>query len=326
LPIAATAYVGLGDLHRERTDLDGAVHDLTLAIDLCQQWGNVEILAEAHSVLARVWLGKGDLARAVETLEQAKTLIQTHDIEPRIVADVSNCEVRVRLASGDFVAAQRRLSEPQLSVNDERSFQREAEQILLARVLLARGRQSGQGRLIEEVSSLLQRLLQAAEAGGRIGRIIEILVLQAMAQQARSIRVQAIDSLARALVLAQPEGYIRVFLDEGPPMTRLLQDARASARSSAYVTQLLADSEDTWGKLRDPSGSMLRPEELAEPLTERELEVLRLVAAGLSNSQIAKSLTITVGTAKRHVNNIYDKLSVGSRTQAVARARELQLL
>jgi LuxR family maltose regulon positive regulatory protein len=319
LPVAGVAYVGRGDLLRERNDLKAAAQDLALAIDLCQQWGNVEILAEAHGALARVRLAQGDLHSAGDALEQANALITANDMDPRIVAYVYNGQVRVRLSMGDLPAAQRWMSESRLSWDDELTFPREDEFILLARVLIAQGE-------LELALRLLERLQQSAEGGGRMGRAIEILVLEALAHHAMHKCPQALDFLEQALSLAEPEGYIRMFLDEGPPMTQLLREARASSKFPGYLAQLLAAGVERKQDSRLATGSKRDSEMFVEPLTERELEVLRLIAEGFSNSQIAQSLTITVGTAKRHVNNIYGKLNVGSRTQAVARARELGLL
>jgi LuxR family maltose regulon positive regulatory protein len=155
-------------------------------------------------------------------------------------------------------------------------------------------------------------------------RVIEILTLQALAYQAQGEWDQAIITLERALMLAEPEGYMRLFLDEGAPMAKLLQRMKAEGgRMKGYINKILMAWEKSEKKFHPLS---LIPHPLIEPLSERELELLRLIAAGMSNSEMAETLVVTVGTIKWHLNNIYGKLDVRSRTQAVARARELGLL
>jgi LuxR family maltose regulon positive regulatory protein len=170
---------------------------------------------------------------------------------------------------------------------------------------------------------LLERLLQAAKAGGRAGSVIEALVLQALAHQAQGDIPPALVSLERALTLAEPEGYIRIFVDEGQPMQTLLAESLAHGADPVYVTRLLAAMNQQMGDetaIPDPNQLLI------EPLSKRELEVLRLLAMGHTNQAVADELIIAVSTVKKHVNNIFGKLGVGSRTQAVSRARELDLL
>ena len=168
----------------------------------------------------------------------------------------------------------------------------------------------------------LDSLLQVAEAAVQTGSVVELLALKALALRAQGQSAQAMTMLERALTLAEPEGYLRIFVDEGEPMKLLLQKIRAEGGGMKdYVDQLLSAFEE---RVFHPSS--LGPQPLVEPLSERELEVLRLIADGLSNAEIAGKLVIAQGTVKRHINNIYGKLGVQSRTQAVARSRELGLL
>jgi LuxR family maltose regulon positive regulatory protein len=182
----------------------------------------------------------------------------------------------------------------------------------------------------------LERLRQAAEVQGQMGQVLELLVLQALASQAQGDARRAMATLSRALSLGEPEGYIRTFVDESWPGALLGELLRQAAPVTAYAGQLLAVLEgerkardrrrlEEQARVAGPA-FIRRPSSLVEPLGERELEVLRLVAAGLSNREIAQALVITTGTAKWYVNQIYNKLAVHSRTQAVARARELGLL
>ena len=223
---------------------------------------------------------------------------------------------------------QRRLSRAQswvqacgLSVNDDLTYLREFEHMTLARVLAAEYQSTGEERKVLESLRLLERLLRAAEEGKRIGSAIEILIVQALAHSARGNRARALESLKRALQLAEPEGYLRIFLDEGQAIADLLPEVGEVEGSKEYLHRLLSAFEE---KSDDSSSSPAQP--LIEPLSRRELEVLRLVARGLSNDQISKRLFLSVNTVKGHNLRLFNKLQAKSRTEAVARARELGLL
>jgi LuxR family maltose regulon positive regulatory protein len=194
----------------------------------------------------------------------------------------------------------------------------------LARLLIAQ-------REFDEAAAVLASLLHGVEDAGWTGVAIELLALQALALQGQGKTTEALAVVRRTLSLAEPEGYARVFLDEGVPMTELLRLAARNGIAVDYVRELLAAFEAGTNDERQRtkpsvSSSVVGPSSLIEPLSERELEVLQLIANGLSNREIADRLTITVGTAKRHASNIYAKLDVHSRVQAVARAQELCLL
>ena len=193
----------------------------------------------------------------------------------------------------------------------------------LARVYIAQGSAGAQQAL-----PMLKRMLHTAESEGRTGVVIEALTLQALALTARGDTAQAISALQQALVVAEPEGYVRLFVDEGAPMAVLLQHIAKRGILLEYVGTLLAafqqPAEGPMPRLK--ANSLGAAYLLPEPLSERELEVLRLIASGLSNREIAQELFVTPGTAKRHVHNIYRKLEVRSRTQAIARARDLNLI
>jgi LuxR family maltose regulon positive regulatory protein len=208
---------------------------------------------------------------------------------------------------------------------EELSYQREAEHLTLARVLIAQGQS-------KEAMLLLERLLSAAESGGRTNSVIEILVLQSLALRSEGYEVPALSALERALEFAAPEGYVRTFVDEGVVMARLLTHALETYRQGRetrscrshldYIGKLLAAFEHSLPSWQTPPGV----HRSAGPLSERELEVLELVAAGLKNQEIAQELFVVVGTVKAHINSIYRKLGVHSRVQAVSRAKELNLL
>jgi LuxR family transcriptional regulator, maltose regulon positive regulatory protein len=230
---------------------------------------------------------------------------------------------RLLLAQGDVAQAVEWAAERGLGVEDEPNYLREREHLVLARVLLAEDKP-------EQAMRLLGRLRENAQAAQRMGSEIAILTLEAMAMQAKGEKESAASTLARALILAEPEGYVRTFVDEGPPMTKLLsgllEDNQRGRLDSLrrvpahYLRKLLAALE------RDATGTARPATGLPEALSERELEVLQLIASGKSNRRIASELFISVGTVKTHINHLYRKLDAHSRTQALARARELGLV
>ncbi len=253
--------------------------------------------------------------------------------DPVNVVRVDDCRIRLWLAQRDLAAAARWVQESGLRVDDEIHFRRELEHVNLARVLVAQGIEQPRGSYLADVQNLLSRLLEAAETAGWMGKAIEILVLQALAFYAQRQTDEALYALERALSHGEREGYVRVFADEGAPMENLLRIAASRGVSPHYVGKLLSafDQKDERQTSLRPeavvsSASSVRHGSLPEPLSDRELDVLRLVATGLTNRAIALELSIAVSTVKTHMKNIHGKLGVRNRTQAVARARELGLL
>jgi len=300
--------MGMGDLLREWNDLASARRHLVEGIKCHQRWPNPSSLAFGYGILAQVLQAQRDEQGAFDALQKARHLIQRYDVYPEMRRVVQACEVRLWLAQSNVGIASRRLWESQVVEEDMPGFVHELDQITLARLLIAQKR-------FDEALGLLARLAQTAEVEERNGRLIEILVLQALGLQAQARSVEAHADLRKALALAEPEDYVRIFVDEGAPMAALLRRALSQNVAPNYVGRLLAAFEEP---------AALSP--LVEPLTRRELEVLRLIADGLKNQEIADRLVISVATVKRHVTNIYGKLGVGRRVQAVARAQELGLL
>jgi LuxR family maltose regulon positive regulatory protein len=214
----------------------------------------------------------------------------------------------------------------------------EFENLTLARVLIAQGRADPTGAPLRDALALLGRLLSAAEAGGRMGAVIEARVLQALAHVAQGDRQAGLAAIAPAVELAAPEGFVRLFADEGAPLAAFVaQIAERGAQKDttrAYAQSLLAAfaSEQRRETASDSEAPPVLPlalgrsSGLVEPLTERELEVLRLIADGAENREIAEQLMITIGTVKRHINNLFGKLGARSRTQALRVARDCGLL
>jgi LuxR family maltose regulon positive regulatory protein len=221
--------------------------------------------------------------------------------------------------------------ERRLSVEDDLSYLREFEHITLARLLLARYKSDHGDRAdgsLHEVMGLLERLLQAAEAGERTGSVIEILVLQALAHETQGDISAALMPLQQALTLAEPEGYVRLFVDEGMPMAILLEEAAKHWPAHRYVRRLLAafGAAREAGKAEDgtPVKQSVKQGSI-EPLSERELEVLRLLRTELTGPEIARELTVSLHTVRTHTSNIYSKLGVDKRQAAVRRAEDLGL-
>jgi LuxR family maltose regulon positive regulatory protein len=319
---------GMAGLLHEWNQLDRAHAHAQTGLEYTRHYGVYSLLVASALALMRILQAQGDVDGALEALHEAERTVQTRHVRLATRIEWSAARVVQWLAVGDVETASHCAGE-----FDNRS---ELVQMATARLRLAQGRP-------EEAQRLLWDQLALAEAGGRIGRCIEILALQALALEALDRPDEANAALSGALAMARPEGYLRLFLDLGKPMRRLLE--RAEARSAAkgagaarpapvardYVRELLeafrqgppvesrlgADVEALSGRAA---------EVLVEPLTDRELEVLRLLAGGLTNKEMAGRLVVAPSTVKQHLKNIYSKLDVHSRTQAVARGRELGLL
>jgi LuxR family maltose regulon positive regulatory protein len=313
----ADMYVGMSEIARERDDLHAATQLLLRSQELGEQTGLPQNRYRWRVAMARVREAEGDLGGALDLLNEAERLYVS-DFFPN-VRPVPALRARVWIAQGRLGEALGWSREQDLSVDDTLSYLREFEHITLARLLLARHDGERAERSTDEASRLLERLLRAAEAGGRTGRVIEILVLRALAHQALGDIPAALGRLDRALTLAEPEGYVRVFVDEGPPMTSLLRSAAKQGTRRDYARRLLAAASGI-----EPTAP--REQVLIEPLSERELDVLRLLGSELDGPAIARELMVSLNTMRTHTRNIYSKLAVTNRRAAVRRAAELNLL
>jgi LuxR family maltose regulon positive regulatory protein len=312
----ADMYVGMSEVHRERDDLPAATQQLLCSQELGEHIGLPQNRYRWRVAMARIREAEGDLAGALDLLDEAERLY-VGDFFPN-VRPVPALGARVRVAQGELGEALGWAREQGLSVDDDLSYLREFEHITLARVLLAQYTAKRAERSIQEATRLLERLLRAAEEGQRTGSVIEILVLQALAHQARDDIPAALASLRRAVTLAEPEGYVRIFADEGPPMASLLRAAAKQGIARDYVRRLLA----AVNKAEDGTPAS---QGLIEPLSERELDVLRLLGTDLGGPDIARELIVSLNTVRTHTKNIYAKLGVNNRRAAVRRARELDL-
>jgi LuxR family transcriptional regulator, maltose regulon positive regulatory protein len=322
-PDAADLYLGLGELDLERGDPVAAAEHLLRSKELGEQaelpvWRYRWCVAQA-----RLTKTQGDPEGALRLLDEAERLfVRTPlpDIRP-----ISALKARIWAARGRVTEAMKWARERGLSVDDDLSYLREFEHVTLARVLIAQyesGHVDPSGAL-NDAARLLERLLRAAEEGGRIGSEIEILALQALAHQVQGNTSLALAPLERALSLAGSEGYVRVFVDEGPPMARLLQEVASRAIAPDGAKRLLAAFPSAMPGDAHPAEARC---EGKEPLSTREIEVLQHIAAGRTNREIAARLYLSLYTVKAHARSIYHKLDAHSRTQAVVRARELGIL
>jgi LuxR family transcriptional regulator, maltose regulon positive regulatory protein len=306
----ADLHVGISELQRERNELDAAVQSLLRSQDLGEQSGFAQNRYRWRVAMARIHEARGDLAGALDLLGPAQPEFMI-DFSPN-VRPIAAMRARILVRQGGTGEVVDWAREHGLLVEDDLTYVHEYEHITLARALLASGS-------AVPASGLLDRLLQAAEHGGRTGSSIEILVLQALANDVRGDMRAALVPLERALTLAEPEGYIRVFVDEGPRMGTLLQGAAKARITPGYVQRLLSHFDAA-------TGVPHARQNLIEPLSGRELEVLRLLATDLDGPAIASQLMVSLNTMRTHTKSIYTKLGVNSRRAAVHRAVELALL
>lgn len=312
---AADMHVGMADILRERNDLEGARRSLAAAEALGEYAGLPQNRHRRRIALARLLQSEGQPAAAIPLLDEAEHLY-TPDFFPN-TRPIAALRARMHLAAGQTSEALEWATGTGLTADDELSYLREFEHMTLARVLAAT---SADSNAPTEARRLLARLLHAAVEGGRGGVAVELLVLEAVASHHAGDPEAALTSLARAVELAEPDGYVAVFADEGEPMAHLLALLEKSGtRNTPYLRRLIAAASPARGRHPTASGA-------SDPLSERELSVLRLLEGDMGGPEISRHLHVSLNTLRTHTKNIYAKLGVSSRRAAVRRATELGLL
>jgi LuxR family maltose regulon positive regulatory protein len=327
--ISESALVGWlfgiwGEVLAELNDLDRAIDQAKKGVKLAARGRDVFHIASSNLYLVRVLFSSGDITGAEDVIQSMENTAREYDLPLRTLLELSAWQVRMWLAQDKLEAASQWVADRELDPQGELTYLHEMEYIVFARILIAQGR-------LGEATPLLQRLLEAAEAEERTSKVIEILILQTLAAHSGGDTDQAMSTLKQALTLAGPGGFIRIFVDEGPPMAELLTRMKdEGGRMKEYVHKLLAafgmqKDVHPFDSAQDKSSSLI-PQPLIEPLSEREIEVLQLIAEGLTNREIANRLYLSLNTVKVHTRNIYGKLGVNHRTKAVAQAQRLGLL
>jgi LuxR family maltose regulon positive regulatory protein len=314
-----------GEVLAELNDLEAAKHHAVQGVEISERGSNLVTLAMGYLSLMEVLFSSGDLESAENIIQKVSKLDREITVPPWLLSQMAAWQARIWLERDTLEVISDWESELGLFFNNENialediDYFKLIEYIVYARVLIARGR-------LDEANRLLKQLDTAAEMGGRIGRLIEIKILQALAFQSVGDTNQALEWLKQAFTHAEAGGFLRIFVDEGQEMGRLLYQALDNGIAPNYVQRLLAafSSEET--EIDTPTVPQVSDASYIEPLSEREIEVLQLIAEGLTNPEIASRLYLSMHTIKTHTRNIYGKLDVHNRTEAVGRARALGVL
>jgi LuxR family maltose regulon positive regulatory protein len=322
--MAKTVVIGwflaiYGEVLAEINNLDGAIEEAKKGVELTELCGDVAMLSKSYLCLTRVFFSRGDIANAEEIIQKLEDIAGESDLPPGVPNIIASWKVRLWLSQDKLKAASQWIDERGLDIDGELPFLSEIEYIVLSRIFIAQGR-------LEESAKLLLRLQELAEAGGRTSRVIEIMMLQALNLESNGDTDSAIARLEQTLTLAESKGFIRIFVDEGPPMARLLHKAVSRGIALDYARQLLSAFPVVGSNQSEQPVTQSVETDFTEPLSTRELEVLHLVAEGLSNQEIGSRLFISLHTVKVHTRNIYAKLGVHNRTQSVVRARAFGVL
>jgi LuxR family maltose regulon positive regulatory protein len=320
----ADLYRGLAELSIERGDLVAAAQHLLTSQKLGEKSATTDWPHRLCVSQARLHEAQGDLDGALVLLDEAERV--TIRVPLPEVRPIAALKARVWLKQGRLAEALGWAHEQGLSVDDDMRYTREFEHITLARVLITAGKSDREAGSLDEAARLLGRLLQAAETGGRLGSAIQILLLQALVYQAQDMLPHARAAMERALALAEPEGYVRLFVDEGEAMRSLIEKLSRDQDHplGGYADKLL----DAFVQIVPVPQSKVNNQKSAmvEPLSERELDVLKLLRSELSGPEIAQQLIVSLNTLRTHTKNIFNKLGVNNRRAAVRRAEELDLL
>ncbi len=323
---AADMHVGMSGLYFERNELNTAEQHLLKSKQLGELNGLPKNPYRWRVAMAQIQEIQGDLEGALDLLDEAEHLY-VGDFSPN-VRPISALKARVWIKQGELEKALDWARTQKLSIEESPSYLREFEQITFARILLLQYQSDHSISLLHDTMGLLERLLKAAEEGGRTGSVIEILILQALAHQMQEDIPAALPSLERALKLAEPEGYMRIFLAEGASMAELIREANTRGIIPSYTAKLSSafEAERKGTDVESAHSAAPVSTSLIEPLSQRELDILRMFKTELSGPEIAQELVIALSTVRTHTKSIYSKLNVNSRRGAVKRAIELGLI
>jgi LuxR family maltose regulon positive regulatory protein len=321
LPATGYAHITLGQVLYEWNELDEALIQITRGIELGEQTNGLSRVQRGTLTLFELKRSQGDLRGASEALDRVQELLSEFT-RAQVSSQLSAHQAQLWLAQGNLTVASTWAKEHETLIGGKVSYERMPECLALSRVLIALGREQPGESYLFDASSLLAQLLEKAEASSWAGNTIMILALQAIAFHAQGEMDQAVLTLKRALSLGEPEGYTRTFVNEGAPMAFLLKQLEGHRYAAHLLTAFADPIEPSTQSLSYRNHSS----QLVEPLSERELEVLYLMADGLKYKEIAEQLIVSLNTVRSHIKNIYGKLGVNNRTQAIAKASELELL
>ncbi|MCP4422805.1 MAG: tetratricopeptide repeat protein [Chloroflexi bacterium] len=322
IPGTADLYLGLSKLYHERGDVEAARQNLSKSEALGEAAALADWPYRLRLAQARIKQTQGDMDGTLALLDEAERLYFSSPVPQ--ARPITALKTQVWVTQGRLTKALEWAQERDLSVDGDISYLREFEFMTLARIHIAQYKSGQADDAIHEAMRLIERLLQAAKTGERMGSVIEILLLQALAYEAQDDVTSALVPLERALTLAEPEGYVRIFENEGLPMVRLLGETAVGKTMPTYTNKLLAVLKSKGHKSTSTQPSVNQP--LVDPLSKRELEILTLIATGLKNKEIAERLIISLNTVLYHIKNIYSKLGVNKRTLAITKAKEINLI
>jgi LuxR family maltose regulon positive regulatory protein len=317
MPFSGYVYVSIGRILRQWNQLQDAYRFTTKGLALCRDWNVADILALSCIELAFTYQALGEVDQARASMQEAIQMMEGFSAWG--VKYVAGYQAKLNIECGDLEAAERWAQANDLVSDGDFEFHREIEYLTLARLLIAQ-------QQYEQAYTLAERICRIARETGKRLTELEGLILLALVSSNRGELDQALVYLEKALTIGNPEGFIRIFVDEGPPMARLLYEALAREIAPDYVRRLLAAFPVAETEQPEATKSQILEAHLVEPLSEREIEVLHLIAEGLTNQEIAARLYLSLNTVKVHTRNIYGKLDAHNRTQAVTRARALGIL
>ncbi len=321
-PHMGHTHTRISQIYLEWNNLEAALSHAQEGVARSEQWGQADVLIYGYANLARAQQANGNVGAANSAIRQAKELAE--GMSPWFENYVSAWETRLYLARGDVHAAVRWVEENGFSIHDQISYRNEPVYYTVARVMVAQALVNSEKRLIVDAQFLLDRLWTLVEAAGMTLRMIDLLVLQMLCFQMLDENNKALRLLKQGLMLAELECYQYSFIEAGAPMRKLLQRVNGKEGQSDFVNTLLVAMGDLW--CGDGEETAVSPSLLLDPLSPRELDVLRLLNTQLSSTEIANQLYVAPSTVRSHIKNIYSKLNVHRRADAVKQAESLNLL